>query len=105
MKRSGILQDQHGLVWCKFRNANEQYGAIVADYEIVHMPADARAIFNQFEDLVSAQAFSLLDELEPKLKSFDLWIIWDGEERVTKVWDVQVTKSGLSFRLTSNAPK
>ena len=99
MKASGLLRDSQGNVWARFRNAEEQYGALVADCEIVEMPQDAQAVFRRFEELVSSQSFSLLEDFEEQLTSFDLWIIWEGEQSPTKVWDVQVAKSGITFRL------
>ena len=78
---------------------------MVAVHEIVDMPENAKSVFKQFEQLVSSQSFSLLDELDEKLRSFDLWIVWDDEMFPIKVWDVQVSESGISFRLDPSAPQ
>ena len=102
MKKTGRLEDDRGRIWARFRNARDSYGAVIAESEIVDMPEYALAVFKAHEKHVLNQQLSLVDELETKIESFDLWIVWEGEPERVKVWDIQIPEGGISFRLSKH---
>jgi hypothetical protein len=98
IRSSGVLVDYAGTVWARFTNAQEKYGAIVADCELIDMPDVARAIFAEQERRVSRQEFSMLEDVERKLRTFTLWVIWEHTQEKERVSDVQITDGGVSFK-------
>lgn len=68
--------------------------------ELQRMPADMRAVFNEFEDIVNGQLFSFLDEIEEKIESFRIKIVLDnGQETTIKNLQVFPATGRISFKL------
>ena len=69
-----------------------------------HLPDDLRRLFAEFEEVVEGQMFSLLDQVENRIRAARLRVLWeDGAD--TPVSDLQVFPStgAVSFRATPGA--
>jgi hypothetical protein len=101
MRTNGALIDQTGRTWLRFSNALESHGAIVADGEVVEMPGEARMRFAEFGRRVTHLEFSAFDECDDSVGGFDLYVVYDSEEELLHVIDVQFIDGKISFRLLS----
>ena len=95
-----MLIGANGEKWLSFRNATIKGKTVCADYEILAMPPEALAIFRNFEELVNIQAFSCLNELYEPIDQFGLKVLWEETVTPVRIYNVQVTSGGVSFRLT-----
>jgi hypothetical protein len=66
-----------------------------------HLPDDLRQLFAEFEEVVEGQMFSLLDQVEDRIRTARLRVVWEGGAD-TPVSDLQVFPStgAVSFRAT-----
>ena len=99
MKTGGTLQDGTGKLWMRFTDARDSYGAFVARCEILDMPPEARAVFEEHEQRVSKQELSFLDDIKKVIRGFGLQVVWDGEHQWVEALDVQLFEGEVSFRL------
>ena len=95
----GTLQDVTGRVWLRFTEAHESYGAVVARCELLDMPPEAKAVFDEHEQRVLHQELSFLHHLKEKIRGFGLQLVWDGEHQRSAPLDVQLLDGEVSFRL------
>ena len=100
MKRRGRLQDRTGKIWARFTDARDAYGAFVARCELLNMPPGARTVFEEHEQRVSRQELSFVDDLKETIRGFGLQVVWDGEDQIIGVADVQLFETEISFRLS-----
>ncbi len=63
-------------------------------------PANLRALFEEFEEIVNGQMFSFLDEIQEKIGSLSIKVVFDPAHEVD-VKDLQVFPStgDVSFKL------
>lgn len=98
MKSRGTLQTSAGIIWLRFSDARESYGAVVASCECIDMPPRARAVFHEHEQRVLNQELSLLHHLQEEIHTYGLQVAWDGEPERTEAFNVQLCEGEVSFR-------
>jgi hypothetical protein len=70
----------------------EQDGSFIGRIDLSPMPVSLRQLFEEYEEIVDTHAFSLLDEIEEKIKNLHLKVIFeDGYEAA--LIDVQIYPS------------
>ena len=63
-------------------------------------PSSIRSLFDEFEEVVNGQMFVFLDEIEAKINSLTIKVVFDdGFERLIKDLQVFPEAGELSFRL------
>jgi hypothetical protein len=72
--------------------------------DLTPMPAELRQKFEEYEQIVEGQIFSLLDEIEDQIARFSLKVVWTGG-REEAVEDLQIYPSTrrISFRVAKPA--
>jgi hypothetical protein len=89
--KHATLIDQERQVIARAEVA-EQDGVFVGRIDLSRMPVPLRHLFEEYEEIVNTQTFSLLDEIEEKIKNLHLKVIFeDGYEAA--VADVQIYPS------------
>lgn len=72
--------------------------------DLGRMPADLRTLFNEFEDVVNGQMFSLADEVEDKIASLGIRAVFDnGREYYVKNLQIFPCTGEVSLKLASEA--
>jgi hypothetical protein len=92
----------------------EQHGQFIGQIDFSLMPLSLQRLFAEYEELVSTQVFSLLDEVEGHIARLHLrGIFEDGDEVVlsdvqvypsTKTVSFQVVQGTVSHPATPNKP-
>ncbi len=80
----------------------EQAGKLAGSVDLSAMPADALRKFEEYEEIVLGQMFSLLDDIETEIMNLALRVVWpDGHEAFT---DLQIYPSTgrVSFQVPAN---
>jgi hypothetical protein len=81
----------------------EHYGGAI---DLARTPAEVRAVFDEFEEVVNGQMFSFLDEVQARIGSLALKAVFDDGTEVG-VKDLQVFPStgDVSFKVAgASAP-
>jgi hypothetical protein len=78
----------------------EQDGAFVGRVDLSVMPVSLRRLFEEYEEIVNSQTFSLLDEAEEKIKNLHLKVVFEGGYEMALA-DVQIYPSAnkVSFQV------
>jgi hypothetical protein len=78
----------------------ERDGAFVGWIDLSLMPVPLRQLFEEYEEIVDTQTFSLLDEIEEKIQNLHLKVIFDDGYEAALV-DVQIYPSTnkVSFQI------
>ena len=99
------LVDQSRSLWADAQVADEG-GYFGGTIDLRSTPARLRILFEEFEEIVNGQMFSFLDEIQEKIDSLALKVIFDDGAEVD-VKDLQVFPGTgeLSFRLASLPPQ
>ena len=73
--------------------------------DLTHMPAQVRQMFDEFEELVNGQMFTLADEVEEQIAELSLNVVFD-QGRAMAIEDLQIYPSTkrLSFRVARQTP-
>jgi hypothetical protein len=73
--------------------------------DLSSMPPALRQTFEEYEELVNGQMFSLLDEIEERIAAVPIVVVFE-DSREARVTDLQIYPStGLvSFRVTKPTP-
>src|SRR5947209_7065188 len=97
--RSVRLIDRSGVVLATARVADEG-GYLGGTIDLRATPADLRALFDEFEEIVNGQMFALLDDIQGRIGAFAIKVVFD-EGPALGVKDLQVFPSTaeVSFRL------
>lgn len=92
------LIDQAGNVVATGR-VTAQNGHFAGEVDLGPMPSPLRQKFEEYEEIVNGQAFSLLDEIEQQIGALPLQVVFEGG-RAARVEDLQIyPTTGLwSFR-------
>ena len=79
---------------------SEHDGGFRGTIDLNGTPPELRAVFEEFEEIVNGQMFSVLDEIEEKLNALPIRAILDGDSP-REVGDLQVYPGtgDVSFRL------
>ena|SRR5947209_11479574 len=68
------------------------------------MPASLREKFDEYEEIVNGQMFSLLDEIEEQIRAFPLRVVFeDGLESSMEGLQIYPSSRRVSFRLVKEA--
>jgi hypothetical protein len=70
----------------------ERDGAFVGRIDLSLMPVPLRRLFEEYEEIVNTQAFSLLDEIEEKIENLHLKVVFEDGSEAALV-DVQIYPS------------
>jgi hypothetical protein len=75
----------------------EYYGGSI---DLSSTPADVRALFDEFEEVVNGQMFSFLDELQAKIEAVRIKAVFkDGCEAHVRDLQVFPSTADVSFKL------
>jgi hypothetical protein len=99
-KRSVKFLDRFRNVLATARVADEgdHFGGTI---ELERMPVELRRLFDEFEEVVNGQMFSFLDEVQEKISSFPLKVVFeDGEEVSVKDLQIYPSTGNVSFKLS-----
>src|SRR5437667_12041635 len=78
----------------------EKEGRFSGLVDLDSMPADLRRLFDEFEEIVKEQVFSLLDEVEEKIAAHSLKVgLPDGQASRCEDLQIYPSTSRISFRL------
>jgi hypothetical protein len=93
------IVDQRGNIVAE-GNVTDKGAYFGGKLDLANMPEETRKIFEEFEEIVSGQMLSFLDEIEDKIAGLSLKVILDPGQEIP-VRDVQIFPSngGFSFRL------
>lgn len=83
-------------------DVNRRDGYFAGTIDLRATPPELRALFDEFEEVVNKQAFTVADEIQEKLDALSIKAIFeDGSQ--ADLCDLQVfpTAGDISFRLTS----
>jgi hypothetical protein len=90
--------DANGVVVATARVSDEG-GRFQGDIDLRPMPAGMRRTFEEYEDIVNGQTFSLLDEIEEKVQSLSLRVVFaDGREVRPDDLQIYPSTGKVSFR-------
>jgi hypothetical protein len=77
----------------------EKQGLFAGEVNLASMPPRLRRLFEEFEEMVSSQVFSVLDEMEDKISSAGLQIVFpDGQEAGVRDLQIYPSTGEISFR-------
>ena len=82
----------------------EQRGGVFAgQVDLTAMPTEWRQVFDSFEAIVNGQMFSLLDDIEDRIRSLPLTLEFENGRPVV-IQDLQIfpTSGRISFTLVAN---
>ncbi len=99
------IVDWHGDVVATVQVA-ETEGRFAGLVDLDDLPARLRETFDEYEDIVNSQMFSLLDEIEERIENFALKAVFeDGAD--ADIADLQIFPSTrrVSFRVAKKSPK
>ena len=85
------LIDQGRQVVAKAQVA-EQDGSFVGRINLSPMPVQLRRLFEEYEEIVNTQMFSLLDGIEKQIEGLHLQVVFEGGHEATLA-DVQIYPS------------
>ena len=79
----------------------EEGGRYEGAVDLTRTPADLRALFEEFEEIVNGQMFSFLDEIEDKIAALSLKTVLDNNGTEASVRELQIYPSTgeISFKL------
>jgi hypothetical protein len=78
----------------------EQDGAFVGRVDLSVMPVPLRGLFEEYEEIVNSQTFSLLDEAEEKIENLHLKVIFeDGYEAALADVQIYPSTNKVSFQV------
>ena len=78
----------------------EQDGAFVGRIDLSLMPVPLRRLFEEYEEIVNTQAFSLLDEIEAKIENLHLKVAFeDGSEAALADVQIYPSTNKVSFQV------
>jgi hypothetical protein len=78
----------------------EQDGAFVGLIDLSLMPVSLRRLFEEYEEIVNTQTFSLLDEIEEKIENLHLKIVFeDGPESALADVQIYPSTNKVSFKV------
>lgn len=100
--RSVKLIDASGNVLATAHVADEgnHYGGTI---DLCCTPAPVRALFEEFEEIVNAQMFSLLDDVQGKIDSLVIKAVFDnGQEEFVKDLQIFPNKGDVSFKVAED---
>jgi hypothetical protein len=96
--------DQRGNVVAKGQVApkGQRFSGVI---DLTHMAAQLRQMFEEFEELVNGQMFTLADELEDQIAAQSLTVVFDEGPGVA-IEDLQIYPSTgrVSFRIVAETP-
>ena len=71
------IEDQNRDVIASAQDVEDE-GRYSGTVDLACMPANLRQVFEEFEEIVNDQVFSLLDELEEKIAALALQVVFPG---------------------------
>ena len=78
----------------------KQDGAFVGRIDLSLIPVPLRRLFEEYEEIVNTQAFSLLDEIEEKLENLHLKVVFeDGSEAALADVQIYPSTKKVSFQV------
>jgi hypothetical protein len=85
-------------------NVTEKEGLFAGHVDLASMPPRLRRLFEEFEQIVNDQVFSVLDKTEDKISSLGLQAVFPGAQEVS-IRDLQIFPStnAISFRSTGSS--
>jgi hypothetical protein len=97
------LLDPSGNVVARAQ-VGEEGGLFAGEVDLRHMPRALREKFDEYEEIVNGQMFSLLDEIEGQIAALGLRVVFPGGQE-SGIEDLQIypTEQRLSFRLKNPA--
>ena len=84
-------------------DVDDKQGRCSGTVDVNHMPESLRRLFEEYEEIVSNQIFGLLDQIEDRINSIPLLVVFDdGVE--ARARDVQIfPRSGtISFEVAES---
>src|SRR5260370_30592634 len=80
-------------------HVEEKHGLFAGHVDLASMPPRLRQLFLEFEEMVNNQVFSVLDEIEDKIASVGLQIVFpNGQEASLRDLQIYPSTGGISFR-------
>jgi hypothetical protein len=77
----------------------EQDGAFIGWIDLSPMPVPLRRLFEEYEEIVNTQTFSLLDEIEEKIENLHLSVLFeDGYEAALADLRIYPSTNKVSFQ-------
>jgi hypothetical protein len=84
-------------------HVSEARGLFAGRVDLALMPARLRQLFEEFEEIVNSQVFSVLDEMEDKVSSVGLRAVFpNGQEANIRDLQIYPSTCGISFRSASS---
>ena len=78
----------------------ERDGTFVGRIDLSLMPVSLRRLFEEYEEIVNTQAFSLLDEIEEKIENLHLKVVFeDGSEAAPADVQIYPSTNKVSFQV------
>lgn len=65
-------------------------------------PANIRALFDEFEEIVNGQMFAFLDDIQERIRAILIKVVFDnGQEEYVKDLQIFPSTGDISFRLVA----
>ena len=78
----------------------EQDGSFVGRIDLSFMPLPLRRLFEEYEEIVNTHTFSLLDEMEEKIETLHLEVVFeDGHEAALADVQIDPSTNEVSFQV------
>jgi hypothetical protein len=78
----------------------EQDGSFVGRINLSPMPVQLRRLFEEYEEIVNTQMFSLLDEIEEQIETLHLKVVFeDGHEAALADVQIYPSTNKVSFQV------
>lgn len=82
----------------------EQDGTFAGQINLSPMPLPLRRLFEEYEEIVNTQTFSLLDEIEEKIEALHLQAVFeDGHEAALADVQIYPSTNKVSFQVLKRA--
>jgi hypothetical protein len=79
-------------------------GSFTGQIDLGPAPAPLRRLFEEYEEIVNGQMFSLLDEIEDRIAAVPLKVVFDeGQEAAVRDLQVYPTTGRVSFKVVEPA--
>jgi hypothetical protein len=78
----------------------EQDGTFIGRIDLSPTPVPLRRLFEEYEEIVNAHTFSLLDEIEEKIENLHLKVVFeDGSESALADMQIYPSTNKVSFQV------
>lgn len=83
---------------------SEQDGSFVGWINLSSMPVQVRRLFEEYEEIVNTQTFSLLDEIEEHIETLHLKVVFEnGHEAALADVQIYPSTNKVSFQVLKRA--